>query len=105
MMLLCRLCILGDLCVARIVMNRSKENVAPTLKDDSPFGKLTEDLLIEIFIRVPITNWEQISCVRKQWANLFRGECLWLAALNRAYPLASKTKSWIGPIRQGLSKR
>ncbi|CAE5967939.1 unnamed protein product [Arabidopsis arenosa] len=75
------------------------------MKDDSPFGKLTEDLLIEIFIRVPITNWEQISCVRKQWSNLFRGECLWLAALNRAYPLASNTKSWIGPIRQGLSKR
>ncbi|EOA33081.1 hypothetical protein CARUB_v10016418mg [Capsella rubella] len=86
-------------------MNRNEDNVEPTMKDESPFGKLSEDLLIEIFIRVPITNWDQISCVRKQWANLFRGECLWQAALNRTYPLASKTKRWTGPIRQGLSKR
>lgn len=86
-------------------MNRNKDNVEPTMKDDSPFGKLQEDLLIEIFIRVPISEWEQISCVRKRWANLFRGECLWQAAINRDYPPASKTKRWIGPIRQGLSKR
>lgn len=86
-------------------MNRNKDNVEPTIKDASPFGKLSEDLLIEIFIRVPITNWDQISCVRKQWATLFRGECLWQAALYRVYPLAIKTKRWIGPIRQGLSKR
>ncbi|XP_019082628.1 PREDICTED: putative BPI/LBP family protein At3g20270 [Camelina sativa] len=86
-------------------MNGNKDDTEPTIKDESPFGKLSEDLLIEIFIRVPITKWDQISCVRKQWANLFRGECLWQAALNRLYPLASKTKRWTGPIRQGLSKR
>lgn len=91
--------------VIRTVMNQNKDNVEPVIKDDSPIGELTEDLLIEIFIRVPISEWEHIACVRKQWANLFRGECLWQAALNRAYPLSSKTKKWIGPIRQGLSKR
>lgn len=86
-------------------MNQNKEIVEPTIEDVSPFGKLPEDLLIEILIRVPISKWEPVSSVRKQWANLFRGECLWQAALNRTYPLASRTQRWIGPIRQGLSKR
>ncbi|CAH2047805.1 unnamed protein product [Thlaspi arvense] len=86
-------------------MNKSKDNVEPTIKDDSPFEKLQEDLLIEIFIRVPISEWEQISSVRKQWANLFRGECFWQAALNRTFPFATKTQRWIGPIRRGLNKR
>ncbi|XP_024015782.1 putative BPI/LBP family protein At3g20270 [Eutrema salsugineum] len=86
-------------------MNQNKNNVELTKNEDSPLGNLPEEILIEIIIRVPISEWEQISCVRKQWANLFRGESLWQAALHRTYPLASQTKRWTGPIRQGLSKR
>ncbi|XP_034206598.1 uncharacterized protein LOC117620593 isoform X2 [Prunus dulcis] len=72
---------------------------------DSSFGKLPDHLLIEIFIRVPVSEWAQISCVKKQWANLFRGECLWQAALATTYPLANPAKRWPGPIPRGLSKR
>lgn len=72
---------------------------------DNSFGKLPDHLLIEIFIRVPVSEWAQISCVRKHWANLFRGECLWLAALIRAYPLSNQAKRWPGPIPRGLSRR
>lgn len=85
-------------------MENSKEN--DTLASgDSSFGKLPDHLLIEIFIRVPVSERVQICCVRKQWANLFRGECLWQAALSMTFPLASKAKSWPGPIPRGLSKR
>ncbi|GAV70809.1 F-box-like domain-containing protein [Cephalotus follicularis] len=72
---------------------------------DDSFSKLPDHILVEIFIRVPISGWAQISCVRKQWANLFRGECLWRAALLRMYPLANQAKRWPGPIPRGLSKR
>ncbi|KAH0926793.1 hypothetical protein HID58_019049 [Brassica napus] len=91
--------------IAKMSMNRNKDKVVLTIKDDSPFSYLQEDVLVEILIRVPISDWEHISSVRKQWADLFRGEGLWQAALNRAYPLASKTQRWTGPIRQGSSKR
>lgn len=70
-----------------------------------PLGKLPDHLLIEIFIRVPISEWGQVSCVKKQWANLFREECLWHAALVRSFPLAGQAKGWPGPIPRGLSKR
>lgn len=72
---------------------------------DTPISKLPDHLLIEIFIRVPITDWAQISCVKKHWANLFRGEYLWQAALVKAYPFADLTKRWPGPIPRGVSKR
>ncbi|KAI5345469.1 hypothetical protein L3X38_013346 [Prunus dulcis] len=71
---------------------------------DNSFGKLPDHLLIEIFIRVPVLEWAQISCFKKQWANLFRGECLWQAALATPYPLANQAKRWPGPIPRGLSK-
>lgn len=72
---------------------------------DNSVEKLPDLLLIEIFIRVPLLDWAQISCVKKQWANLFRGECLWQAALIKTYPSAGKAKRWPGPIPQGLSRR
>ncbi|CAN6587770.1 unnamed protein product [Malus baccata var. baccata] len=72
---------------------------------DNLFGKLPDHLVIEIFIRVPVSEWAQISCVKKQWANLFRGELLWQAALAMTFPLASQAKRWPGPIPRGLSKR
>ncbi|XP_048228498.1 uncharacterized protein LOC8259957 isoform X2 [Ricinus communis] len=72
---------------------------------DNTFGKLPDHLLIEIFIRVPVSEWACISSVKKQWANIFRGECLWQAALNRTYPCAGQTKRWPGPIPRGLSRR
>lgn len=82
--------------------NRDDEN--STLVDNS-FGKLPDHLLIEIFIRVPVTDWGRISCVKKHWAKMFGGECLWQAAINRTYPLASQVKRWPGPIPCGLSKK
>ncbi|XP_042496717.1 uncharacterized protein LOC122075666 isoform X1 [Macadamia integrifolia] len=72
---------------------------------DPVFGKLPDHLLIEIFIRVPISEWAQISCVKKQWANLFQEECLWETALVRTWPLAVQGKRWPGPIPRGLSRR
>ncbi|KAI5578033.1 hypothetical protein POPTR_008G004500v4 [Populus trichocarpa] len=76
-----------------------------TKVDYTPFGKLPDHLLVEIFVRVPVSEWAQISCVKRQWANVFRGECLWQAALTRTYPLAHQTKRWPGPIPRGLSRR
>lgn len=73
--------------------------------EDGPFGKLPDHLLIEIFVRVPVLEWAGISCVKKRWADLFRGECLWQAALARSYPFASCATRWRGPIPRGLSKR
>ena len=72
---------------------------------DTPFGKLPDHLLVEIFVRVPVSDWVQLSCVKKQWANLFREEFLWHAALLRSFPLADHAKRWPGPIPRGLSKR
>ncbi|KAK9282456.1 hypothetical protein L1049_005374 [Liquidambar formosana] len=85
-------------------MTDNSENDSLTSVDNS-LQKLPEHLLIEIFIRVPVSEWAQISCVKKQWANLFRGECLWQAALVRTYPLAARAKRWPGPIPRGLSRR
>lgn len=72
---------------------------------ESSIGKLPDHLLTEIFIRVPINDWAQISCVTKHWANLFKGEYLWQAALLKTYPFANLAKRWPGPIPRGLSKR
>lgn len=72
---------------------------------DSPFAKLPDHLLIEIFVRVPHSEWAQISSVSKLWAKQFREESLWQTALVRSFPLASQAKRWPGPIPRGLSKR
>ncbi|KAK1290678.1 hypothetical protein QJS10_CPB18g00070 [Acorus calamus] len=72
---------------------------------DHAFGKLPDHLLIEIFVRLPISHWAHVSCVRKQWAALFRGECLWQTAIVRRWPFAARAKRWPGPIPQGLSRR
>lgn len=85
-------------------MTDNRENETLTSVDNS-FGRLPDHLLIEIFIRVPVSEWAQISCVKKQWANLFHGECFWQAALMKTFPLASQAKTWPGPIPRGLSKR
>ncbi|XP_024971026.1 uncharacterized protein LOC112510010 [Cynara cardunculus var. scolymus] len=77
----------------------------PNLELDDPFGKLPDHLLIEIFIRVPVVEWGLVSCVSRQWADLFQQECLWHAALIRKFPLAAQAKRWPGPIPRGLSKR
>ncbi|KAH7564857.1 hypothetical protein JRO89_XS09G0043100 [Xanthoceras sorbifolium] len=87
-----------------IVMTDNNDNVTLTSGGNS-FGKLPDHLLIEILIRIPVSEWAQVSCVKKQWANLFRGECLWQAALNRTFPLAAEAKRWPGPIPRGLSRR
>lgn len=69
------------------------------------FEKLPDHLLIEIFIRVPVKDWPQICCVKKQWASVFRCECFWQAALAKNFPLADQTPRWPGPIPRGLSSR
>ncbi|KAL3835353.1 hypothetical protein ACJIZ3_010089 [Penstemon smallii] len=78
---------------------------ATLLSLDYPFVKLPDHLMIEIFVRVPFSDWGQVSCVNKHWANLFREECLWNAALVKCFPLASLAKRWPGPIPRGPSKR
>lgn len=85
------------------MMNNTENDTLTSV--DSPLAKLPDHLLVEIFIRIPVTEWAQICCVRKQWANLFRGECLWRAALDKTYPSASHAKRWPGPIPRGLSQR
>uniref|UniRef100_A0A803QZ79 F-box domain-containing protein n=1 Tax=Cannabis sativa TaxID=3483 RepID=A0A803QZ79_CANSA len=86
-----------------LMMNKTgKDTLTPI---DTSFTKLPDHLLVEIFIRIPVTEWAQICCVKKQWANLFRGECLWRAALDKSYPSASQAKRWPGPIPRGLSQR
>lgn len=72
---------------------------------DRTFGKLPDHLLIEIFVQVPICEWAQIACVSKQWATIFRGECLWQTAIARTWLSASQKKRWPGPIPRGLGKR
>ncbi|KAJ6910126.1 hypothetical protein NC652_020965 [Populus alba x Populus x berolinensis] len=63
----------------RLLMSDNVDN--NTKVDYTPFGKLPDHLLVEIFVRVPVSEWAQISCVRRQWANVFRGECLRYTAL------------------------
>lgn len=84
-------------------MSEKDANLVPA--DCCLLAQLPDHLLIEIFIRVPMSNWGQISCVRKHWANLFREECFWFAALLRSFPFAGQSKRWPGPIPRGLSKR
>ncbi|KAI3909485.1 hypothetical protein MKW92_004342 [Papaver armeniacum] len=72
---------------------------------DHAFGKLPDHLLIEIFVRVPVSQWVHIACVKQHWANLFRGECLWRSALLKTWPLAEQGDRWPGPIPRGSSKR
>ncbi|GFP79213.1 hypothetical protein PHJA_000064800 [Phtheirospermum japonicum] len=75
------------------------------LAADPPFSKLPDHVLIEIFVRVPIVEWAHLTCVNKHWANLFRDDCLWHAALIRCFPLSGQGQRWPGPIPRGISKR
>ncbi|XP_064981576.1 uncharacterized protein LOC135623031 isoform X1 [Musa acuminata AAA Group] len=69
------------------------------------FGKLPDHLLTEIFVRVPICEWSQISCVNKHWAEMFRGESLWQTAIIRTWPFAVQRARWPGPIPRGFGIR
>ncbi|KAL3375788.1 hypothetical protein AABB24_006975 [Solanum stoloniferum] len=86
--------------------NQEKNNHLPL---SSAFAKLPDHLLIEIFIRLRISDWGTLSCVNKQWAHLFRQDLLWNAALLTTFPLAApphlNRNTWPGPIPQGLTKR
>ncbi|RZC86280.1 hypothetical protein C5167_007468 [Papaver somniferum] len=72
---------------------------------DHTFGKLPDHLLIEIFIRVPVSQWVHIACVKQNWAHLFRGECLWKCVLLKTWPSVDQGDQWAGPIGRGSSKR
>lgn len=74
-------------------------------EDNHIFGKLPDHLLVEIFVRIPVSEWAQVSSVSKHWASIFRGECLWQTAINRTWPLAGHRKRWPGPIPRGLARR
>ncbi|XP_045828726.1 uncharacterized protein LOC123920508 isoform X1 [Trifolium pratense] len=67
--------------------------------------KLPDHVVIEIFIRTGVSDWTQISCVKKQWASLFRTECFWQAALSHIYPFTNPSQNLPGPIPPGLAKR
>ncbi|KAI5679564.1 hypothetical protein M9H77_00791 [Catharanthus roseus] len=82
-----------------------EDKSVPLVSAECLFAELPDHLLIEIFIRVPMSSWGQISCVKRHWANLFREECFWYAAIIRSFPLAGQVKRWPGPIPRGLSKR
>ncbi|XP_072972091.1 uncharacterized protein [Typha angustifolia] len=69
------------------------------------FGRLPDHLLVEIFVRTPICDWGQISCVNKHWATIFRGESFWQTAIIRNWPLAGRKKRWPGPIPRGSGRR
>ncbi|KAI4325192.1 hypothetical protein MLD38_030610 [Melastoma candidum] len=81
------------------------EGAEAAAEEECLFGKLPEHLLIDIFIRLPVSDWVHVSCSRKHWASLFRLDCLWQAALLRSYPSSSLRKPWPGPIPRGLSRR
>ncbi|KAH9306723.1 hypothetical protein KI387_011127, partial [Taxus chinensis] len=72
--------------------------------EENGFDRLPDHLLIEIFVRLPASDWAAASCVQERCATLFRGEGLWKAALARRWPSAGKEKRWPGPIGRGLSK-
>uniref|UniRef100_J3MYU1 F-box domain-containing protein n=1 Tax=Oryza brachyantha TaxID=4533 RepID=J3MYU1_ORYBR len=72
---------------------------------NGPICRLPEHLLVEIFIRLPICEWVQISCVSKQWASMFQGECVWQTAIARNWPSAGLRKRWPGPIPRGSARR
>lgn len=72
---------------------------------DGPFAKLSDHLMIEIVICVSIVEWGMISCVNKYWADLFRQDYFWHAALIRIFPFAAQGKRWPGPIPCEISKR
>lgn len=86
------------------MQEKEKEDMVP-VPADCKFEQLPDHLLVEIFVRVPMTDWRHISCVKKHWAGLFQEECLWNAALFRSFPFAGQAKRWPGPIPRGLSKR
>ncbi|KQJ90841.1 uncharacterized protein LOC104584703 isoform X2 [Brachypodium distachyon] len=76
-----------------------------TDRSDGPIGSLPEHLLVEIFTRLPICEWVQISCVSKHWASLFQGEYLWQTAIARNWPSVGFRKRWPGPIPRGSARR
>ncbi|KAK4267718.1 hypothetical protein QN277_024461 [Acacia crassicarpa] len=76
-----------------------------SLSSENLFARLPDHLLIEIFIRAPVKEWPQISCVKKHWASLFRCELFWQAALVKNFPLADQARRWPGPIPRGLNRR
>jgi hypothetical protein len=76
-----------------------------TDRGDAPIGRLPEHLLIEIFIRLPVSEWVQVGCVNKHCASIFQGECLWQTAISKNWPSAGLRKRWPGPIPRGSAKR
>ncbi|CAM6085243.1 unnamed protein product [Calypogeia fissa] len=67
--------------------------------------RLPDHLLIELLVRVPTRDWPAAACVKKRWAQLFKGDGLWHSALMKKWPGATSTKRWPGLIARGSSKR
>eukprot|EP00252_Welwitschia_mirabilis_P016887 TRINITY_DN3759_c0_g1_i1.p1 TRINITY_DN3759_c0_g1~~TRINITY_DN3759_c0_g1_i1.p1 ORF type:complete len:231 (+),score=54.87 TRINITY_DN3759_c0_g1_i1:269-961(+) len=74
-------------------------------KEENGFDRLPDHLLIEVFVKLPTSDWASVSCVQKRCATLFRSECLWKAALSKRWPAVPVEKRWPGPIGRGSSKR
>lgn len=73
--------------------------------EESGFDSLPDHLLIEVFVRLPTSDWAAASCIQKRCADLFRGESLWQVALIKRWPSVDRKKRWPGPIGRGSSKR
>lgn len=69
-----------------------------------PFDYLPDHLIVEVLVRVPVSNWVSAACVRKRWAATFRCETLWQTALMKRWPNAEGIQRWPGPIRRGSHK-
>ena len=69
------------------------------------FDHLPDHVTIEVFMRLPISCWVSVACVRKKWASLFRSEMLFRSALTYHWPCVAKIRKWPGPIGCTSHKR
>jgi hypothetical protein len=81
------------------------EESMSTEVEESGFDRLPDRLLIEVFVRLPTSDWATASCIQKRCADLFRGESLWQVALSKRWPSVDRKKRWPRPIGRGSSKR
>ncbi|KAJ4802044.1 lipid-binding serum glycoprotein family protein [Rhynchospora pubera] len=68
-------------------------------------GILPDHILIEIFIRLPVTQLGLVACVSKRWTGIFRGDHLWQIAIAQTWPTAVTRKRWPGPIPRSSGRR
>ena len=70
-----------------------------------PFDHLPDHVTIDVLVRLPVSCWVSVACVRKKWASLFRSEMLWQLALEYHWPCVARIRKWPGPIGCTSNKR